>query len=306
MFELSPQILLAGALSGIGIACFLTFITLLVINAREIDDEEWRDTPPVIFRLFRPLTRLFAHYVKPKIPNNYYENLIKKMGTAGLTYTIVPEEQVTLRFILLFFSLLIFTLIFSNTQQFEMRIAAFALIPFAFYYPSLWLADKVKQRRIKIEREFPFLLDLLVLAMQAGLNYSTSLSQSVVNLPESAVKDEFSRLLREVRAGKDRRVAINDMAVRMDVPSVSNFVAAINQAEETGGEIGEVLKAQAKQRRIERFNQAEKEANQAPVKMLLPLVLFLFPVLFMLVAFVMMAKAVDAGVAPTWLASLLT
>ena len=306
MFDIPLEILIAGALSGVGIACFLSFLIMLIINSRDIENEEWRDTPPFVFRAFRPLTRLFAHYVKPRIPQAYYQSLIKKMGTAGLTYTIVPEEQVTLRFILLFFASIIFAVLMSATQQFELRMAAFMFIPFSFYYPQLWLTDKVKQRRIKIEKEFPFLLDLLVLAMQAGLNYSTSLSQSVVNLPESAVKEEFSRMLREIRAGKDRRVALNDMSVRMDVPSVSNFVAAINQAEETGGEIGDVLKAQAKQRRIERFNKAEKEANQAPVKMLLPLVLFLFPVLFMLVAFVMAAKAVNSGVAPAWLASLLT
>ncbi|PCJ15536.1 MAG: type II secretion system protein [Gammaproteobacteria bacterium] len=306
MFELSPQALIAGALSGIGIACAGSFIALLFINSRAIEDEEWRDTPPFIFRIFRPLTRLFAHYVKPKIPETYYQKLSNKMSTAGLSYTLVPEELVTLRFILLFVVSLIFGTLLTFSQQFELRAASLVFILLSFFYPQLWLNDKVKMRRIKIEREFPFLLDLLVLAMQAGLNYSTSLSQSVVNLPESAVKEEFSRLLREIRAGKDRRAALNDMGQRMDVPSISNFVAAINQAEETGGEIGDVLKAQAKQRRVERFNNAEKAANQAPVKMILPLVLFLFPVLFMLVGFVMMAKAVEAGVAPDWIASLLT
>ena len=306
MFESNLELLSAGALSGVAIACFVIFVAMLIINARDIDNEEWRDTPPFIFRVFRPFTRLFAHYVKPNIPNSYYQKLVKQMGTAGLTYTIVPEEQITLRFILLFFTSLLCIFVMNTTQQFEIRLFALLLIPFSFYYPQLWLSDKVKQRRQKIEKEFPFLLDLLVLAMQAGLNYSTSLSQSVVNLPESAVKEEFSRLLREVRAGKDRREALNDMGLRMNVPSVSNFVAAINQAEETGGEIGEVLKAQSRQRRIERFNKAEKAANQAPVKMLLPLVLFLFPVVFMLLVFVMAAKLVETGIAPGWLVSLLS
>ena len=306
MSEFSLQVFVASSLSGFAIACLVTFLVVLIINARNIEDEEWRDSPPLLFRIFRPVVRLFAHYVKPQIPQNYYQNLVKKMGRAGLTYALVPEEHVTLRFVLLFITSVFFILLLNLSSMFEIRLAALIFVPLSFFYPELWLNDKIKQRRTTVEKEFPFLLDLLVLAMRAGLNYSTSLSQSVNKLPESAVKDEFSRLLREIRAGKDRRSALNDMATRIDVPSVNNFVAAINQAEETGGEIGEVLRAQAAQRRTERFNEAEKKANQAPVKMLVPLVVFLFPVLFMLVGFVLAAKFVESGVAPPWLVSLLS
>ncbi len=92
-----------------------------------------------------------------------------------------------------------------------------------------------------------------------------------------------------------RRLALNHLARRIDLPAVTNFVASINQAEETGGEIGNVLMQQARQRRTERFLKAEKLANQAPVKMLGPLVGLLFPITFIIIVFPIFIKARDSG-----------
>jgi tight adherence protein C len=127
------------------------------------------------------------------------------------------------------------------------------------------------------------------------LNYSSSLGQAIASLPEGPVREEFAKLLREIRAGKSRRQALLDLGERMSIASVHNFVAAMNQAEETGGEIVDVLTQQAHQRRNERFNKAEEIANKAPVRMLLPMMAFLFPILFMLIAFIIVVKLGEMG-----------
>lgn len=281
------------------------FIVLLIKNRRKGDDEEWRDPQPLLFRIFKPLVQLFAHYVKSYMGESYTDKISKKIGTAGMTYTFLPEELITLRFIFAFIAGVLAVYIYANFESIEIRLVCTFLPLIGFFYPDIWLNDHIKMRRTRIEKQFPFLMDLLVLSMKSGLNYATSLAQTVESLPKGPVKEEFSKYLRELKAGKNRREALTSLAKRVEVPSISNFVAALNQADESGGEIGDVLQAQAVHQRVNRFNLAEKKANQAPVKLLLPLVMFLFPVLFMIIGFVMAAKAVDSGVAPVWLVSLL-
>jgi tight adherence protein C len=109
------------------------------------------------------------------------------------------------------------------------------------------------------------------------------------------VHEEFSRYLRETRTGVPRRVALDRLAARVVIPAVTNFVASVNQAEETGGSLGEVLADQARQRRQERFLRAEKLATQAPVKMLFPLIALLFPITFIIIGFPIVIQLIEAG-----------
>ena len=131
------------------------------------------------------------------------------------------------------------------------------------------------------------------------------MGQAIASLPNGPVREEFAKLLRETRAGKSRREALLDLAERMNIDSVNQFVAAVNQAEETGGEIVDVLTAQAEQKRTERFNSAEETANKAPVKMLIPMMAFLFPIIFMLLTFVVMVKLAEIDMLPVSMLRLL-
>jgi tight adherence protein C len=173
---------------------------------------------------------------------------------------------------------------------------AVALAPVSFLYPDLRLREVTKRRQSRFEKDFPFFLDVLVLAMKAGLNFLAALEQAVGSLREGPVKQEFSRFLRESRAGLSRRAALDRLAARVMLPAVTNFVAAVSQAEQTGGSLGDVLADQARQRRQERFLRAEKLANQAPVKMLFPLIALLFPTTFIIIGFPIVIQLLEAGV----------
>ena len=306
MFDNFVILLLSKVFITLSIACAVLFLSLLIINRRNTEDDQWRDPQPVIFRIFKPLVQLFSHHVRMRMGQPFFERTHKKISHSGMTYSLLPEEMITLKIIFASITTVFAFFLFREINSFEARILVFGLPVLGFFFPDIWLRDRRVLRQALIEKQFPFLLDLLVLSMRAGMNYATSLNQTVDSLPQGPVKEEFLRYLRELKAGKNRREALDSLSDRMGVASVNNFVAALKQADETGGEIGDVLKAQAAQRRIERFNNAEKKANQAPVKMLLPLIAFLFPVLFMIIIFVMATKAVDSGIAPFWLTRLLT
>lgn len=294
-------------LMALGASLGVFSLARLFIRTRPKESEEWRDPPPVIYRLFKPIVRLFSGEVRNLISDLNYARTQTRLSAGGMNYAIMAEEFQTLKIVCFVAAAMISFMLFYSGDRFgpEVRMFLILLPPLGYFYPDIWLKDKITYRRRRVAKEFPFLLDLLVLSMRAGLNYSTSLGQAIASLPNGPVKDEFGKLLREIRAGKIRRDALLDLAARMDINSVHNFVAAINQAEETGGEIVDVLTVQAEQRRAERFNEAEAAANKAPVKMLIPMMLFLFPIVFMLVGFIMVVKLAESNMLPETLLKLL-
>ncbi|MCG7878440.1 MAG: type II secretion system F family protein [Candidatus Thiodiazotropha taylori] len=116
---------------------------------------------------------------------------------------------------------------------------------------------------------------------------------------DGPLRQEFSRVLRDIRAGKPRSDSLRDLGDRVDTESIRNVVSSIIQAEKTGSSLGPVLKAQADQLRSTRFQKAEKLAMEAPVKLLGPLVMFIFPNTFLIIIFVILSSAIQKGVL-TW------
>ncbi len=300
-----------GYLPGLFVAITVTLGTYalikLVVRTRPSEPEDWRDPPPLIFKLLKPIISLFALDVRSLMKDSYYKRISSRLSAAGMNYAIMPHEFVTLKIVCTVTAIVSVLAVYNIDQSLgpEALIFLFSVIPAGYFYPDLWLSDRIGTRRAIVAKEFPFLLDLLVLSMRAGLNYSTSLGQAIASLPKGPVKEEFAKLLREIRAGKVRRDSLLDLAERMNIDSVHNFVAAVNQAEETGGEIVDVLTAQAEQKRTERFNNAEETANKAPVKMLIPMMAFLFPIIFMLLGFVMIVKLAEIDMIPASLLKLL-
>ena len=139
------------------------------------------------------------------------------------------------------------------------------------------------------------MLDLITLCVESGLNVNSAIAQAVAKGPSGPLRDEFARLMRDMRAGRPRSEALRDMAARLDMAPVTNFVSTLIQAEATGMSLGPILRAQAEQRRTERFARAEKLAMQAPVKLLFPLLFFIFPCVFAILMFPIAMKFMAAG-----------
>jgi tight adherence protein C len=164
-----------------------------------------------------------------------------------------------------------------------------------FVYPGIWLSDRLSLRRRDLLKSLPFFLDIITLCVEAGLNLSGALNQAVQRGPKGVLRDELQKVLRDVRAGKQRAEAMRAMAERLGESVIANLVTSLIQAENLGMNLGPVLRAQAEQRRSERFLRAEKLAMEAPVKMLLPLIAFIFPCTFIVLGFPIVMKLMTSG-----------
>lgn len=146
--------------------------------------------------------------------------------------------------------------------------------------PWIWLSLRARERRAAIARELPFVLDLLTLVVESGSDLFTGLNQVAERLRPGPLRDELVHALRELRMGRARREVFGALAFRTGSKEVGRMVAAILQAERMGAPVGESLRILATQMLSERFLLAEKRAAQAPVKLLFPLVAFIFPAVF--------------------------
>jgi tight adherence protein C len=283
------------------ISCCLILLLPLALRRHAIDsaarDAAWRDELPLLLRGLRPALRWYTAGVQDTLSAPKRETLQIQLNAAGLAYITTPAEFIVIRrfaFVVGIAIALYVIVVLAVRNPFHVALAS-SVAPFAYMYPDLWLRDTTRRRQTRFEKDFPFFLDVLVLGMKAGLTFTAAVEQAIEQLRESPVRQEFSRYLRETRAGVTRRVALDRLAARTLIPAVTNFVASVSQAEETGGSLGEVLADQARQRRQERFLRAEKPANQAPVKMLFPLIALLFPITFIIIGFPIVIQLVDAG-----------
>lgn len=284
-----------------GLSCCLVLLLPLALRtgkeSSSTRDEAWRDQLPWFLRVLRPAMRWYSEAVDSSLTSQRREVIQAQLDAAGAAYLINPAEFLIIRRVVgvVGATASVIAILGFNLRDSLHIAVAVALVPLSFLYPDLRLREVTKRRQARFEKDFPFFLDVLVLAMKAGLNFIAALEQAVSSLREGPVKQEFSRYLRESRAGLSRRAALDRLAARVMLPAVTNFVAAVAQAEQTGGSLGDVLADQARQRRQERFLRAEKLANQAPVKMLFPLIALLFPTTFIIIGFPIVIQLLEAG-----------
>lgn len=145
--------------------------------------------------------------------------------------------------------------------------------------PSYYLSAKTKQRSKKGLRELPDILDLLTVSLEAGLGFDSALHK-LVSKSEGVVSEEFHRCLEEIRLGKTRREALLGVRDRLVIEEVRVLISSILQAEKLGIGMVQVLRVQSQEVREQRKQRAEEAAMKAPIKMLFPLILFIFPSLF--------------------------
>ena len=169
-----------------------------------------------------------------------------------------------------------------------------AMLGFLYFYayPIVWLRAALKKRHFAIMRALPFVLDLLTLSVEAGMDFMGALQRNCNRRRLDPLNEELIRMTREVQMGISRRVALRNMAERSRQPDLKAVSFALIQADELGVPIGPILRIQSEQLRARRFDRAERLANEAPVKMLGPLLLCIFPaVLIVLLAPILMEAA---------------
>ncbi len=158
----------------------------------------------------------------------------------------------------------------------------FIFAAFGAAYPLIWLHDKVRARHHAITRALPYNLDLLTLSVEAGLDFAAAIGKVVEKGRKGPLRDELAITLKELKLGKTREEALRNLGARCELVTLSSFVHALIQADKMGTSLGKILRILSTQMRIERTQRAEKLANEAPVKLLLPLIGFIFPTIFIM------------------------
>ncbi|NUT69823.1 type II secretion system F family protein [Pseudarthrobacter sp. C4D7] len=162
--------------------------------------------------------------------------------------------------------------------RFAILIAALA---FGYFAPDLLIRSNAEKRRDKIRQELPNTLDQMLISVQAGLGFEAAMARTAQN-GGGPLADEMMRTLQDMQVGRSRKEAYLAMSDRVDVPDLRSFIRAIVQADAYGIAIAKVLKVQAHEMRMKRRQRAEEHAMKIPVKILFPLIFFIFPTLFII------------------------
>lgn len=160
----------------------------------------------------------------------------------------------------------------------------FAAVGGAFGYvgPNFWLGAKITGRQKAIRKALPDMLDLLTTSVEAGLGFDQAV-QKIVEKTEGPLSEELNRMLQEVKIGKPRREALRALAKRTEVEELNTLVSAVIQADQLGVSIGNILRIQSEQMRVRRRQAVEEAAQKLPIKMLFPMIFFIFPTIFIVV-----------------------
>ncbi|MDQ5822220.1 MAG: type II secretion system F family protein [Actinomycetota bacterium] len=157
-----------------------------------------------------------------------------------------------------------------------------ALCAGGFMIPDFVIGSRARRRRENVRAELPDALDLLAVSVEAGLGFDGAIAKLTEHLP-GALTEEFGLALGEMRIGESRAEALKKMSQRVDAPELAAFVRAIIQADQLGISLGRILRIQAADTRLRRQAAAEERAMKAPVKMLFPTVIFIFPSMFLVI-----------------------
>ena len=170
-------------------------------------------------------------------------------------------------------------------------VAAFAVI--GWLIPGAWLRHRRQARLLEISRGMPSFLDLLCLGLDCGMNLQGSVQLALEHLPAGALRSEWNRMLLDMRSGVGRSEALRQLSVRVDVPAIRQLVTTLAQGERVGLGLTRILGDFARHERARRMMAAEKQAMRAPVKMLVPLSLCIFPCTFLILGFPVLVIVTD-------------
>lgn len=254
---------------------------------RTLDEHQLRLEDSIGQRFFGPVGRGIGRAVRRLTPASWVTSLDRKIKLAGSPKAWPLDRALALKLLLGIGTLLVGALALislpmpgaSGLMKVVRIVAVPLLTVVAYRFPDIVLDSRGKQRQQSIQISLPDALDQMSISVEAGLGFDASLGR-VVDTGKGPLVEEMHRTLQEVAIGVPRKQAFRNLVDRTDVPELRHFVFAVNQAEEYGLPIAQVLRVQSKELRVIRRQRAEEKAMKIPVKIVFPLVLCIFPSLF--------------------------
>ncbi|MBE6382305.1 MAG: type II secretion system F family protein [Lentisphaerae bacterium] len=286
--------LAAGALAwyAASVASEVTYVTLA-------DGRRQERSLPFVFKLLLPFVGNLDRLVSREFFAKQVETAHVMLVSAGFEGLLSGLEFVELKLLVpAVFGTLWAAFIFLLSgllpgSVFSENALTLSLFGYAIFYlqPMLWLKGALKSRHFSIMRALPFVLDILTLSVEAGMDFISALQRNCASRKMDPLNEELLRMTKEIQVGSSRREALKRMSERVNQPDLRSVANALIQADELGVSIGAILRIQSEQLRSRRFDRAEKLANEAPTKMLGPLMFCIFPAVFIILLGPMLSQA---------------
>ncbi len=291
-------VIIIGAIGAIGV--FMVFRGLAMSPRQDLLEtrlaqfrdqavtlEEIELEQPFTDRFLRPAMERVGAFLNTRVGRDRIAGIQNKLALSGrpgnLTVNGFISVKVAIGIIAAILGFLFWNFVGVDLPvlgAFFGRVALTALTAAGGYLlPDLWLRQKVGQRQKEIRLALPNALDLLTISVEAGLGFDAALVR-VTEKYKNALSEEFTQVLNEVRLGRPRLEALDDMGRRVGVEELHSFIQALIQSEQLGVGIAKVLRIQSEEMRRKRRQRAEEQAAQASLKMLFPMIIFIFPTIF--------------------------
>ena len=244
-----------------------------VVHGRELPKFRERALAPLISRLSGLMLRIN--------PKTNLDSIAIKLATAGMRKTS-PAALLAARAGFGLGGLILGLLLAARSSALTGLLGVILFTVVGFFGPSYWVTLRGRKRQDAVSADLPDALDLLAVSVEAGLGFDGAISKLTEHM-EGPLIDEFELALSEMRVGESRSEALKRMAERVPAQEMASFVRAIVQADQLGISLGRLLRVQATDARLKRQAAAEEKAMKAPIKMLFPLVMFIFPAMFIVI-----------------------
>ncbi|MBV2169744.1 MAG: type II secretion system F family protein [Bdellovibrio sp.] len=283
------MLILGLLLAGVAVFLFVSSIFASNTDKQQLswaNNDEPVKSKNAVINFSRPLVHQFTLQHAMKIRSEGYRKRVKKyILTSGLSAELNEDEFIGLQ-LLWGVMFPIFLLIMNFSLQLGLSpVMVLGMGLIGFYLPQIHAKGEKKRRELSVRSDLPFFIDLLALSVEAGLDFFSAIQKIVDKAQggESVLADEFGTVLKDIKIGASKTQALKDMAARLDMNEITSFVAVLVDAETTGASIAQVLKDQSVQMRLERFVRAEKAGARASQAILIPLMIFILPAVFLIV-----------------------
>lgn len=235
-------------------------------------------------RILNPMKTRFSTAIQKYTPVKQISTIERRLDYAGRPFDWRASDYLTSQYLTtMALGAIAFIVTWLSGSSVSNQIMALLLgLIGGYLFFELLMENRIRTRQKEIQKALPDVLDLMTVSIEAGLGFDAAM-QRVVEKAQGAIAEEFNETLQDIRMGKTRREALRDLGIRTGVADLSRFVESLIQADQLGVSLGNVLRNQSDQMRILRRQRVQEQAMKAPVKMLFPMLLFIFPCIFIII-----------------------